>query len=431
MKYLFSIHYKKVAILICLFCLLAAQSCGSRNTAVTEQNEEEHHDGHENESTVTLTDEQAKSIKIELGNIEKKELTSSIKANGILRVPNQNRATVTTLAGGIVKSILVQTGNTVRKGQPVAIISNTTFISMQEEYLAVASKVNFAELETRRQQDLQQGNAGALKTLQQAEMELKTLSAKKASLQKQLELIGIETASLSPEDIQSAISINSPINGSVSEVMVNIGSYLDANTVVAQIIDNSQLHLDLYVYERDLAKVKVGQTIHFTLTNNPGKEYDADVYAISNTFENNTKAIAVHANVKGDKQGLIDGMNITALVSLENATVDAVPADAIVNHEGQDYIFIVTDAHSEVEHHTGGQSEHQQDEHGHEHAEAEVKTVDEGITFERIPVRKGTTDIGYSEITLLKDIPIGAKIVTNGAFFVLAKMTNQGEAHEH
>jgi len=37
----------------------------------------------------------------------------------------------------------------------------------------------------------------------------------------------------------------------------------------------------------------------------------------------------------------------------------------------------------------------------------------------------------YSEIALLKDIPAGSKIVTNGAFFVLAKMTNQGESQEH
>ena len=44
---------------------------------------------------------------------------------------------------------------------------------------------------------------------------------------------------------------------------------------------------------------------------------------MSNTFEQSTKAVAIHAMVKGNKQGLIDGMSITALVSLENATVDA------------------------------------------------------------------------------------------------------------
>ena len=131
-------------------------------------------------------------------------------------------------------------------------------------------------------------------------------------------------------------------------------------------------------------------------------------------------------------------MSITALVSLENATVDAVPTNAIVNHEGQDYIFIVTDAHSEKEHHSENEtSEHKHDEHGHEHNEKQgghkesEHQEEEGTTFEKIPVRKGTTDIGYSEITLLKEIPANSKVVVNGAFFILAKMNNKGEGHAH
>jgi RND family efflux transporter MFP subunit len=328
---------------------------------------------------------------------------------------------------------LVQTGNSVSKGQTIATISNNSFITMQEEYLSVSSKTELAQLEFARQKELQQGNAGALKNLQSADTELKTLKARKASLQKQLELIGINTASLTSENIQSVVNISSPINGTISNVMVNIGSYVDANNPIAEIVDNSQLHLDLYVYEKDLQKLKVGQTIHFTLTNNPGKEYDADVYAISNTFEQNTKAISVHAMVKGNKQGLIDGMSITALVSLENATVDAVPTNAIVNHEGQNYIFIVTDAHSEEEHHSEAETaEHKHDESGHQHSEKEEpEHKEEGTTFEKIPVRKGTTDVGYSEITLLKEIPANSKVVVNGAFFILAKINNKGEAHAH
>lgn len=406
-------------------------SCGG-NKSVSNK-EVDHHDEHENSYTATLTAEQMKSIKIELGSIEKKQLTASLKANGILKVPNQNKANVTASLGGVIKSILVQTGTTVGKGQVIATISNNSFITLQEEFLSIYSKTELAQLEFTRQKELQQGNATALKNLQSAEAELKILKAKKASLQKQLEQIGINTAVLSSENIQSVVNITSPISGSISNVMVNIGSYVDANNPIAEIVDNSQLHLDLYVYEKDLQKLKVGQTIHFTLTNNPGKEYDADVYAISNTFEQNTKAIAVHAMVKGNKQGLIDGMSITALVSLENATVDAVPINAIVNHEGQDYIFIVTDAHKEEEHHSKTETaEHKHDESGHQHSEKEEpEHKEEGTTFEKIPIRKGTTDVGYSEITLLKEIPISSKIVVNGAFFILAKMNNKGEAHEH
>ena len=422
---------KNIIFIAAIATSIVFASCNSKKE--THGEETELHEEHENSNTAMLTAEQMKSIKIELSSIEKKQLTASLKANGILKVPNQNRANATASLGGVIKSILVQTGNTVSKGQVIATISNNSFITMQEEFLSISSKADLAQLEFARQKELQQGNAGALKNLQSADAELKTLKARKASLQKQLELIGINTTSLTNENIQAVVNITSPINGSISNVMVNIGSYVDANNPIAEIVDNSQLHLDLYVYEKDLQKLKVGQTIHFTLTNNPGKEYDADVYAISNTFEPNTKAVAVHAMVKGNKQGLIDGMSITALVSLENATVDAVPTNAIVNHEGQDYIFIVTDAHKEEEHHSETETaEHKHEQHGHEHSEnEEPEHKEEGTTFEKIPVRKGTTDVGYSEITLIKDIPANSKVVVNGAFFILAKMNNKGEAHGH
>jgi len=426
-------------LLLIAYCLLFP-SCHSHsendghNHGAEESHDTHEHGSHEDAETATLTAEQMKSIGIQLGSIEKKQLTASLKANGILKVPNQNKASATAMLGGVVKSILVQTGSSVAKGQTVATIANTSFVAMQEEFLSVSAKAELAQQDYNRQKELQAGNAGALKNLQAAEADLKSLKARKSSLQKQLELIGINTQTLSDDNIQSVVSIASPIAGSVSDIMVNIGSYVEANNPVAEIVDNSQLHLDLYVYEKDLSKLKVGQTIHFTLTNNPGKEYDADIFGISNTFEPGTKAIAVHAKVKGDKTNLIDGMSITALVSLDNATVEAVPTAAIVNHEGQDYIFVVTDEHSESEHHEHSEAEeaHSHDEHGHHHEEgAQAETTAGSLTFEKIPVRKGTTDIGYSEITLLKDIPADTKIVTNGAFFVLAKMTNQGEGHEH
>ncbi len=425
---------------------LLFSNCGNK----TESSEGDHgheHGGHEEESTTTvsLTAEQIKSIKVGIGTIEKKQLTATLKANGLLKVPNQNKAVVTSLLGGVVQSILIQPGNKVKKGQVLATVTNMAFITMQEEYLSISSQATLAESEFQRQRELKEGNAGALKNYQTAEAELKHLKIRQASLQKQLELVGVSTASLSSGNIQSTISIKSPINGTVSNVWANIGSFADANTPVVEIVDNSQLHLDLTVYEKDLPKLQVGQTIHFTLTNNPGKEYDAIIYGISNSFEEGSNAVAVHAEVKGDKTGLIDGMSIIASVSLESSTMDAVPTDAIVSYEGQDYIFIVTDkvaedAHGEHGHdeneaghkHEEGEAthKHEEGEASHDHSE-ETAHAEENITFERIPVRKGTTDVGYSEITLLKDIPANSKVVVSGAFFVLAKMTNQGEGHAH
>jgi hypothetical protein len=203
--------------------------------------------------------------------------------------------------------------------------------------------------------------------------------------------------------------------------MVKMGSYVDVSTAIAEIVDNSQLHLDLFVYEKDLPKLKSNQTIHFTLTNDPRKEYDAQIYSLGSSFEGESKAVTVHARVEGDKTGLIDGMNITAVISLEKATVSAVPSDAIVTHQGQDYVFIQSEENAGRKNIDSSLMKEGNKEH-----RVEV------TTFERIPVAKGTTDVGYTEITPLKEIPANAKIVVKGAYFVLAKMTNiGGDEHEH
>ena len=414
---------KKFFIVTILFAGLAAfVSCNSKSTAETTATEEGHEDEHANTNTAMLTEEQIKSIGIELGSIEEKQLTASLKTNGILQVPNQNKASVNSLYSGVIKSLLVQPGNYVRKGQTIATVANPDFIQTQSEYLGVNAKIGLAELEVKRQRDLNAGNAGALKNLQAAETELRTLRTIKSTLEQQINLMGINPEKLSNGKLISVLSISSPINGVVSNVIIKMGSYVDVSTPVAEIVDNSQLHLDLFVYEKDLPKLKNNQLIHFTLTNNPGKEYDAQIYSLGSSFEGESKAVTVHAKVQGDKTGLIDGMNITAVISLEKNTVPAVPTDAIVTVAGQDYIFIVSEQH--------GKGEHTKDTVKHDAKEETGHKVEKGITFERVPVAKGTTDVGYTEITLLKEIPKDAKIVVKGAYFVLAKMTNSGE-HEH
>lgn len=385
---------KKLFFVILLFVgSILLFSCGGKKNTVTEEKPKE--EAHTNENVAELTHEQVKTIGIELGSVERKELTHSVKANGILTVPNNNKAFVTSLSGGVIRTLLVQPGSYVKDGQTIATIVNPQLIQTQQQWQQVNTQIALTETEVKRQQQLVEGNAAPLKRLQQAESELATLKAQREGLEKQLRAVG---ASLS---FSSTVAIKAPISGTVSKVIAQLGSNVDVNTPLAEIVNNSQLHLDLYVYEKDLPNLKPAQTIHFTLTNNPGREYDAQIYSIGTAFEKDSKTVPVHARVSGDKTGLIDGMNITALVSLDKSTVPAVPVDAIITYQGQDYIFA-------------------------------VKSTDtDGIHFERIPVAKGTVDVGYAEVTLLKPLPADAKIVIKGSFFVLAKMTNAEGGDDH
>lgn len=407
--------------MITLLCALAA--CQNEKNASHEEapHKEQHSDENSaegQENTARLTSAQIKSIGLELGAIEEKELTAALKANGTLKVPNQNRATVNTLYSGVIRTLHVQPGDNVRKGQVIATIANPEFMRSQEEYVAVNQRIELAELEFNRQKELSAGNAGALKNFQAAATELKTLQTRRNMLHRQISLMDLDPERLGDGKLIATLSVKSPIAGVVSDVDVQIGSYVDLTSPIAEIVDNSQLHLDLFVYEKDLPKLRDEQIIHFTLTNAPGKEYDARIFSLGSSFEGESKAVPVHAKVMGNKTGLIDGMNITAAVSLKKAKVPAVPTEAIVSYQGRDYVFIASDAP-------------QHDDDPHDHAADDPDSAEAGVTFELIPVARGTTDVGYTEITLLKSIPADARVVVKGAFFVLAKMSSPGGEHAH
>ncbi|WP_369753574.1 efflux RND transporter periplasmic adaptor subunit [Flavobacterium sp. WC2409] len=408
--------YKNYLLLIAS-CLVLI-SCGKTETKPQEEQKATTEEAAP--SIASLTAEQIKTVGIQYGTIEQKQLTATLQANGALRVPNNNKANATSLYGGVIKTINVQLGDYVKKGQLIATIANPQFIQLQEEYLSTSSKIIFAEQEVVRQKELNEGNAGALKNYQSANAELKSMRTRRASLQQQIQLMGINPNNLNNSNLRSSLSVTSPISGTISNVFSKIGSYVDVSSPVAEIVDNSQLHLDLNVFEKDLPMLKVGQIIHFRITNNSGQDYNAKVYSIGAAFENDSKSIPVHATVQGNKSGLIDGMNITAIVSLNDVTTNAVPNDAIVSADGKDYIFVVTNKKAEEE----------KPEEGEVAKETETKDKEQepkNTNFEKIEVVKGVSNMGYTAITLVKDIPSNAKIVTKGAFFVNAKLTNKGE----
>lgn len=398
---------KYITLIFAVSVLLTGCKKESEATETKEATEVEKPDEHEDPNVAHFTEEQIKTVGIQMGSIESKELSNTIKVSGMLTVPNQNKAFVTPSYSGIVRSLYVQPGSYVSKGKVIATISNPDLIVMQQQLQQVNGQIRMAELEVTRAQQLYKGNAAPLKKFQQAQTDLATLRSQRSGLQKQLGSIG------AAQGYSSSLAVRAPISGTVSKVIAQIGSNVDMASPIAEIVSNAALHLDIYVYEKDLGKVQPGQTIHFTLTNSPGKEYDAKITSIGTAFEGESKTVPVHAQVFGDRAGLIDGMNVTAVISLDNQTAASVPTEAIVNDKGQDFIFIM---------------QNKDDKEGDN-----KKTVEEKeIIFEKIPVAKGVTDLGYTQITPLKPMPPNAKIVTKNAFFILAKLNNKGEeGHGH
>lgn len=387
---------KKILSLFALLGVVGALSCGHDH-----QDHKDEPVGHEehNETYTWFSQEQLRSIGIQLGKLEQKNLTHTQKVSGFLKVPNHNKAIITSVYQGVIRSILVQPGSYVRKGETIATISSPSMVSLQQSYINAQEQLKLATQEYERQKILIEGNASPLKRLQQAETNLKQAQANYDAIKEQIVISGLK-----PGDISAIIPIKSPISGSVSEVHAQIGSPVDPQTSIAEVVNNEVLHLDVLVYERDLPKVKTGQTIDFTLTNSTdGRIFQAKVFSIGTAFEKETKSIPVHAEVIGLKSGLIDGMPVTAIINLDNETTDALPSEAIITYNDQDYIFIVKDS---------------------------TTVENKKMLFKRIPVKKGVSDMGYIAVVPLEDIS-NDLIVVKGAYFVWAKMNANTVEHEH
>ena len=236
---------------ISILTIAAFFSCSKKQVTETPAENSTEAAPNENPTIATLTEEQIKTVGITFGKTEMKDLGALIKANGNLRVPNDNKATV-------------QVGDFVRKGQIIATISNPEFIQIQEQYLTVNSRMTYAEQEYRRQNELFSNDAGAKKNLQNASAELKTLRTQRAALQRQLQLMGIQPGSVSNKNLRSGLAITAPISGTISAISAQIGTYVDVSVPVAEILNNSAIHLDLQVFEQDLPKMQISNRLPCT-----------------------------------------------------------------------------------------------------------------------------------------------------------------------
>ena len=293
-------------------------------------------------NTVEMNDDQYKMAGIELGQFEYKVLSNVMKVNGIVNVPPQNLVSVSVNMGGFVKSTDLLEGSIVTKGQILAIIENAEFIELQENYLESKNKLEFAEADYNRQNDLYKENVNSAKSYQMALSEYKGFKTKVYALEQKLSLIGIDAKKLTEEKISRSISVTSPIDGYVKNVNINIGKFVNPTDVMFEIVNNQKLTLELSLYEKDIAKVSIGQKIRFSLPDESEKEQSAVVYQVGKTISND-KTVKVYSSVDNENKNLLPGMYVNAMIETSNDSTTSLPDEAVLTFEDKNYIFTYYD----------------------------------------------------------------------------------------
>jgi cobalt-zinc-cadmium efflux system membrane fusion protein len=338
------------------------------------------------ENLVQLTPGQAKQIDLQLDRVKPRKIGGTLKLNGQIDVPPQNLISVSVPLGGYLKSSQMLPGTPVRKGQLLAVMEDSQYIQLQQDYLVAKNKLQYALKEYERQKQLSAGMAGSEKVLQQAESDYQQLSIASKALAEKLRLIGLNPVNVTENSISRTINIYSPINGYVSRVNLNIGKYVTPADVIFELVNPADIHLSLTVFEKDLAQIKIGQKVTAYSNSNPERKYETKVILVSHSL-NNERSTEVHCHFEDDGHKLSPGMYMNAELQVDHQELEALPTDAIVNFENKDYVFIALGNNS----------------------------------FRLTNIEKGPTANGFTSV---KSVLNGKDIVVKGAYSLLMKLKN-------
>lgn len=343
------------------------------------------------ENEVILTDAQMKNADIETISMSEKSISSILKINGKIDVPPQNLVSVSAPLGGYLKSTKLLPGMHVNKGEVIAVMEDQQYIQLQQDYLVSKVKLVYAEKESARQNELNQSQASSDKITQMAQAEVSSLRAMTNGLAEKLRLININPNTISSSKISQKINILATINGYVSKVNVNIGKYISPSEVLFELINPTDIHLNIKVYEKDVAKLKIGQKIIAYTNAEPNIKHECEIILISKDI-NSDGTSEVHCHFEDYDKTLLPGMYINAEVEIKSTNSNALPEESIVNFEGKDYVYI------EI-----GKQKYQMQE-----------------------VQIGEKENNFVQVLNVEDLK-NKKIVSKGAYTLLMKMKNTEE----
>lgn len=372
-------------IIIAFLAIALLSSCGDKTTETTAEQTI-------SSTTVELTEAQLKNANIETGKAEQKSVSSILKVNGIIDVPPQNMVSISVPLGGYLKNTKLLPGMHVAKGEIIAVMEDQQYIQLQQDYLTAKARFSYTESEFNRQKELNQSKASSDKTFELAEADYKSQRVLIKSLYEKLKLIGVNPDNLTDNNLSRSVNVPSPIDGFVSKVNVNIGKYVNPADVLFELVNPTDIHLNLTVFEKDLNKLFIGQKLMAYTNNEPDKKFACEIILIGKDLSGE-RSVDVHCHFEKYDKNLIPGMYMNADVAVKSTDALVVPESAIVTLAGKQYVF-------------------------------EAKT---NTQFEMTEVETGISEGGFTQISSATVNLAEKTLITKNAYSVFMKMQNKAE----
>lgn len=342
-----------------------------------------------NSNNVVITQSQFTNEQMQLGKLEEHVFNETIKTSGMIDVPPQNKASISTFMGGYITKTPLLIGDKVKKGQQLVTLENPEYVEIQQHYLELSEQLNYLKSEFDRQKTLYDEKITSQKNFLKAESSYKSSLAQYNGLRKKLNMMHINPLSVEQGQITSTINLYAPIDGYVTKVNVSNGVYVSPSDVIMEIVDTAHIHLELSVFEKDILNVKKDQKILFKIPEASQDTFEAKVYLVGTVIDEKNRIVNVHGHITDETQAnFIVGMFVEANIINNATSYLALPNDAIAEVDGDYFVLAITN-----------------------------KTND-SLYFEKIKVDIGNQTETFTAITNPEDL-LNKEILTKGIYMLL------------
>ena len=279
-----------------------------------------------NGSPVMLTAESAKRIGVTYALVERGSLSSAIRTVGLVSYDETKVKTIAPKVDGYVEQLYVAyTGQPVQVNDSLLRLYSPMLLTAQEELL-LAKKLAA---------DVANGSPEAVRNaeslLSSARRRLKYWDISDEDIAR-VERTG---------EVQRTVTLRSPLRGVVVQKNVSSGQRIMAGDAVYQVADLREVWLEGEVFERDLAAIRLGETVTAEFAAMPGQPRHGRIVYVSPTISAETRTTKIRIALANDDLALKPGMYATIQIAgEERRNVLSVPRSAVLATGTRVLVFV-------------------------------------------------------------------------------------------
>jgi cobalt-zinc-cadmium efflux system membrane fusion protein len=297
------------------------------------------------DDVVDLSKEEEKAIEIETIKASLEPIRSHLTAMGKVLAHQYRKAIVSYAFPARIAQIHVRTGDWVKARQKLVTLQSEEVGNAKSEFYKAKADHELAKVNFEREKSLFDRGVGAKKNFITSEAGLKVAEASLDAAHKKLHVLGFSEEQVKTisenHQINPIITLFAPIFGKVVENKAVLGAMIDQETEILTIMDPTLLWIDAEIYEKDIAKIRIGQEVEATVPAYPDETFKGKITYISDVLKEETRTITVRTEVENKSYKLKPGMFADIKIFFnQQSKVLVLPKEAILDDKDEKIVFI-------------------------------------------------------------------------------------------